>query len=358
MSTHTSTKGKRGGHIVLPDDHPSLVRFADLLQLRSLAYSTRAEYLRYLRRLGARAGVDPATLSEEQVRAHILQLKTAHAYSPSSMRTAVAALSAFYNLHLGNAWKLFGLVRSPDRQTLPTVLTRTQLAALFAAVREERFLMLFRTIYACGLRVSEAVNLRVTDIEADGKRWMKGRSPEFLLPVKAVAAAFRDGFEEALRAELPGWHAAVPERTWREAWNVDVQPAGTGVEVVRYLARYVKRSAIADERIIEADDEAVRFRYTDSQTGERREATLSAAEFMRRYLLHVPAPGRHRVRYFGWLHPAAWRRRLKVETLLAKVIVVRAKPAERPDWSRCCPHCGKFALVFVGLLPRGPPLCR
>lgn len=170
MSTHKSTEGKHGGQIVRPTDHASVQRFADLLKLRSLAHSTRAEYLRYLRRLGARAGVDPATLNEEAVRAHILKLKTAHGYAPSSMRTAVAALSAFYNLHLGNAWKLFGLVRSPDRQTLPSVLTRGQLAALFAVVREERFRTLFRTIYACGLRVSEAVSLRVGDIEAAGAR--------------------------------------------------------------------------------------------------------------------------------------------------------------------------------------------
>lgn len=154
---------------MLPTDHQSLVRFADLLKLRSLAHSTRAEYLRYLRRLGAQARVDPATLTEEQVRAHLLKLKTAHAYSPSSMRTAVAAFSAFYNLHLGNAWKLFGLVRSPDRKTLPMVLTREQIGALLAAVREERFRVLFVTIYACGLRVCEAVNLRVADIEAAGK---------------------------------------------------------------------------------------------------------------------------------------------------------------------------------------------
>jgi integrase len=170
MSTHKSTKGKRGGLIVLPTDHQSLVRFADLLQLRSLAHSTRAEYLRYVRRLGVQADVDPATLAEEQVRAHILKLKTAHAYSPSSMRTAVAAFSSFYNLNLGNTWALFGLIRSPDRKTLPTVLTREQLVRLFAAVREARFHTLLRTIYACGLRVSEAVNLRVADIEDGSAR--------------------------------------------------------------------------------------------------------------------------------------------------------------------------------------------
>jgi len=170
MSTHKSTKGKRGGFVVLPSDHQSLVRFADLLKLRSLAHSTQAEYLRYVRRLGLLAKVDPATLSEEAVRAHVLKLKTEHAYSPSSMRTAVAAFSAFFNLHLGNAWPLFGLVRSPDRQTLPEVLTRAQLAALFAQVREARFRTLFGLIYACGLRVSEAVNLCVTDIEDGGSR--------------------------------------------------------------------------------------------------------------------------------------------------------------------------------------------
>src|SRR5690606_36951783 len=104
------------------------------------------------------------------VRAHVLRLKTVHDYSPSSMRTAVAAFSAFFNLHLGNGWALFGLIRSPDRQTLPVVLTRTEVAGLLAAVREERFRTLLGLIYACGLRVSEAVNLQVNDIEDAGQR--------------------------------------------------------------------------------------------------------------------------------------------------------------------------------------------
>ena len=225
-------------------------------------------------------------------------------------------------------------------------------------------------------------------LRPDGKRWRKCRSPDWFLPVKAVATAFRRGFAQALRAAAPALHAAVPDSVWRADWterdsaemagvkrrseatprmaprvpgtggrshNVDVQAAGSGAQVVRYLARYVKRTGISDERIIEATDETVRFSYTDSQTGARREVTLSAVAFMRRYLQHVPAPGQHRVRYFGWMHPAAKLRRMRVETLLRKVIVVRAAPPPRPDWSRCCPHCGKFALVCVGLLPRGPP---
>ena len=87
----------------------------------------------------------------------------------------------------------------------------------------------------------------------------------------------------------------------------------------------------------------------------------STEQFMRRYLQHVPPPGQHRVRYFGWLHPAAKARRMEVETLLAKPIVVTAAPPPPPQGPLPCPHCARFTLVRVGTLPRGargPPTCR
>ena len=76
---------------------------------------------------------------------------------------------------------------------------------------------------------------------------------------------------------------------------------------------------------------------------------------MRRYLQHVLPPGQHRVRYFGWLHPAAKKRRLMVETLLAVVIVVRDGAEPPPPWHLQCPHCQGFTLVRVGRLARAPP---
>jgi hypothetical protein len=101
----------------------------------------------------------------------------------------------------------------------------------------------------------------------------------------------------------------------------------------------------------------VRFAYTDHATGEGRDCTLTAGEFMRRYLQHVLPTGVHRVRYFGWLHPAAKRRRLTVETLLAVVIVVRPSCEVPPSEPRRCPHCQGFTLVRVGSLARAPPGC-
>ena len=202
-------------------------------------------------------------------------------------------------------------------------------------------------------------------LSADGRSWKNARRADWLLPGDALAAAMRGGMDGALRAAAPELHAAVPDSCWREGWWVHTEPAGSGENVVKYLARYVSRTAISDERILAADDETVRFAYTDTKTQARRECTLSADEFMRRYLQHVPPPGRHRVRYFGWAHPAAKARRMKVETLLAKPIVVREKPAEPPPWHLRCPHCAQFSLVRVGTLARtggagparAPPAC-
>jgi hypothetical protein len=242
-------------------DCEALVRFAETLKLRTLARATQEEYLRFVRKLAAQHGGDPSGLDEAQVRAHLLRLKEAHHYSPSSMRTAV----------------------------------------------------------------------------------------------------FRGRMNEAVRAEAPAQHATLPAGTWRKPWVVHTQPAGSGEAVVRYLARYVGRTAISDGRIVAATDEAVTFRYTDSQTQQPKVCTLTAAEFLRRYLQHVPPPGQHRVRYFGWLHPSAKMRRMKVETLLAKPILVAAPPPEPVQWHLRCPHCERFSLVRVSSLPRqarAPPRCR
>jgi hypothetical protein len=198
-------------------------------------------------------------------------------------------------------------------------------------------------------------------LSADRKKWRPARAGgTWLLPADAVAAAFRRGFEEALREAAPDLHAQIGEAVWREGWWVHTQPAGSGENVVRYLARYVGRTAISDERIVHADETCVRFAYTDTATQERRECTLGAQEFMRRYLQHVLPAGQHRVRYFGWLHPAAGARRMIVETLQAVAIVVREKMDAPPPWHLRCPHCGESALVRIDRIARvarAPPAC-
>jgi len=190
-------------------------------------------------------------------------------------------------------------------------------------------------------------------LRADGRKWRRCRAPDYFLPQAALAAEFRARLEAALRAAAPDLHAAIPAACWRTPWIVDVQPAGAGAPVVKYLARYVKRTAISDERLVRADEHEVVFTYRDSATGESRVAQLAAGEFLHRYLQHVPPPGQHRVRYFGWMHPSATGRRAVVQTLLEVVIVVRAAPDHPAPWHLRCPHCHAFALVVIGVIARG-----
>lgn len=216
-TTHASTArggAKKKSHV---PDGESLVRFQETMRLRSLADATREEYLRFVRKLAARHGGDPATLDEAAVRAHLLRLKDEHHYSPSSMRTAVSAMRAFYGLHLGRDWKLFDLVRSPSAQKLPAVLTRAEIARLFAVVRVPRFRTLFRLIYACGLRIGEAVNLEVCDLREAGRvhiREAKGNKERYV----PLPEAMRDELRAFWRTHRhPRWIFPGVGRGWREA---------------------------------------------------------------------------------------------------------------------------------------------
>ena len=209
--------------------YPSLEEFAGHLSLRSQSARTRGEYLRYVRKLAGHCGKDPALLAEPEVRGYLLYLKEDKHYAPGSMRIAVAALRGFFNDLLGRDWPLFSIVRCPDRQRLPMVLTREEVRRVLGAVRELRFRVAFELIYSCGLRVGELVKLEVRDIqsaqgrihvrEAKGGKdrmvplspWMLGRLREFWtshhhprLLFPAVGRGWRErAMERATQAEEP-----------------------------------------------------------------------------------------------------------------------------------------------------------
>jgi hypothetical protein len=194
-------------------------------------------------------------------------------------------------------------------------------------------------------------------LRADQRKWRRTRKPDWLLPSAALAARFRARFEQAMQAALPAWHAQIPDSCWKQPWVVNLRAVGRGEAAIKYLARYVSRSAISQQRIEHLGTHTVRFNYRDSQSGVKKSCTLSADEFMRRYLQHVLPSGIHRIRYYGWEHPAAHRRRRKVETLLAVRIVINTT-AQPDPWHLRCPHCQDFTLVAVWTLwapARAPP---
>lgn len=140
--------------------------------MRDLRPRTREAYVSYPVLIGRHYGADPAALCEEQVRDYFLFLRKERRYAGSSLSIVLAALRCFYSDHLGTGahWKLWQEMRVRRAQTLPVVFSREEVARLLLAVRCDRFRTVLRLIYGCGLRITEAVGLEVTDIDGAALR--------------------------------------------------------------------------------------------------------------------------------------------------------------------------------------------
>jgi len=196
--------------------------------------------------------------------------------------------------------------------------------------------------------------------------WRSARD-DFLIPVKALSRMFRDTFKELAGPMLRG--LAIPSSVWRIPWVVNCQPVrGRLGNVLTYLARYVHRIAITDNRILAVDDAQVTFGYRDTRDNQPKRMTLNAEEFIRRFLQHVLPRGFHKVRYYGLWAPGNRKLLRQLQLLLATPdypcpstrvppdAAINAPDDPRPN--RVCPYCGDGVLILAGLLrpyPRGPP---
>ncbi len=187
-------------------------------------------------------------------------------------------------------------------------------------------------------------------LSADQLQWKRVRSAEFFLPEKVLARRFRNRLRQALR-DTPHW-AGIPASVWRKEWVVDCLPVGSGEPVLRYLANYVYRTALGSQRIISDDARGITFRFRRSDNGAQETLTLAPEEFIRRFLQHVLPRGFQRVRHFGWLAPAAKKRRERIVALLDwKVPPLPVKAAAAlPE----CPTCQQ-PMVWTGTIERAPP---
>ena len=194
-------------------------------------------------------------------------------------------------------------------------------------------------------------------LSGDGTRWMPSRT-DFLVPVKALSIVFRGKFRDLLRDD--GLLEVVDPAVWRRDWVVHCQPAGDGRRSLRYLAPYVFRVAIGDHRIVSCEDGRVTFTYRKVGSNRRRQMTLDAMEFLRRFLQHVLPSGFAKVRHYGFLSPAAAVSLDRVRWLIAVwaglTSVLPASRAEglAPPVAPACPVCGG-RLVRLGVVPAAAP---
>jgi hypothetical protein len=166
-------------------------------------------------------------------------------------------------------------------------------------------------------------------LSPDGRQWVAAR-PHYLLPVKALGAHCRTLYQTRLRKAHPELYAQVPAKVWQRHWNVDSRAAGSGENALRYLARYVFKTATANRQVPRTPEGKVRWPYRESKTGRPTSLVLEPLEFMGRFMQHILPRGFARVRTFGWLHPAAKVRANRVRALLRQAPVLT--PAETQAW--------------------------
>jgi hypothetical protein len=192
-------------------------------------------------------------------------------------------------------------------------------------------------------------------------RWLSCR-PGFFLPVRVLSRLFRGKFLAGLRAafdrgqlrfpgDLTPWAAPADFARWLTPlyqceWVVYSKPPFGGPEqVLKYLARYTHRVAISNARLLSLDDGKVTFRYKDyADAAHSKTMTLTAVEFLRRFVQHVLPKGFVKIRHFGLL--ANRHREAKLETcrrllwlVTAAVLLTNTTPVEAPK-PPCCPCCG------------------
>jgi len=205
----------------------------------------------------------------------------------------------------------------------------------------------------------------------DHARWIHPRYP-FFLPVRVLSRVFRGKFISGLKQAfhkgelcLPGALQPLSQsetfrsflRTlFRHDWVVYAKPPFGGPEhVLHYLARYTHRVAISNHRLVSFSAGQVTFRWKDYAHGNKiRRMTLSAEEFLRRFLLHVLPRGFVRIRFFGML---ANRRRAKVLPVCLALLepnpvsdAVQSLPLpDSKSSGSICPLCGGPMVVVERL---------
>ena len=155
-------------------------------------------------------------------------------------------------------------------------------------------------------------------LSADGETWLSSRA-DFFVPVEAASILFRAKFL-ALVADA-GLMDQVRKLVGKKAWVVHSQAVGDGRRALRYLAPYVYRVALSNRRVVKCEpgpDGLGRVTFTYRPKGSRRwrALTVTAEEFIRRFLQHVLPRGFQKVRHYGFAHP-----RCRVDTEWLKMLV-------------------------------------
>jgi site-specific recombinase XerD len=180
------------------------------MSLRGLSEATQRAYVDAVRNLAGYFKRSPDLLMDEELRRFFISLK--HRRSKSTVRVHLFAIKFLYRYTLGRSSPTLDLIRLKRDHKLPTVLSHGEVRQLLAQIRRPEARIGALLMYSCGLRVSQAVHLKIADV--DSRRMVlclrqgKGGQDQYVLLPQRTLELLRDYWREHRPA-----HWLLPDET-------------------------------------------------------------------------------------------------------------------------------------------------
>ena len=253
---------------------PLRQRMCEDMQLRQFSPLTQQAYLSAVTRFAVHFGRSPAQLGPAHVRQYQLYLLSRHA-GRSVLVTSLAALRFLFTVTLGRPWSVERVPYPRTQRILPVVLSQAEVVRFLAAIPGLKQRALLTTIYAAGLRVSEVVALKVSDIDSQrmvirvrqGKGrtdrsvilsprlltllrtyWKALRPTEWLFPGRVPGAPLTTRQVKRICQEIrqhAGFTKAVSPHTLRHSFATHLLEAGTDLRSIQLLLGHRSLSTTA-----------------------------------------------------------------------------------------------------------------
>jgi site-specific recombinase XerD len=254
------------------------------MQVRNFSPHTQSTYVLQVAQFARHFQQSPEGLGPEEIRAYQIYLTNERKLAVASILIAVAALRFLYTVTLKKTWRVEDIIPAPKKpQRLPVVLSPDEVLQFLACVPSPKHRAILTTCYAAGLRISEVLHLRPTDIDSrrmvirvdQGKGqkdryvmlspkllellrtwWRVERSSAWLFPGDRPGQAIsKDAVEQACQKARRrcGIPKPITPHLLRHAFAVHLLEAGTDVRTIQLLlghrslattARYLRIATI------------------------------------------------------------------------------------------------------------------
>ena len=144
------------------------IKAIEAMKLHGLRKKTIDSYCLTLRRVASFFGRCPDNLTPEEFKAYFTSLT--NRYSWSTVKVDLSSLQFFHRYVLDRELEWIKIIRPPRVHRLPVIATREEVHLLINTVRKLRYRVFFIVVYSLGLRISEGLDLEVTDIDGPQKR--------------------------------------------------------------------------------------------------------------------------------------------------------------------------------------------